>query len=231
MKSIFFTALTLLTLVSLSVSAQWSGSGNNIFNNNSGFVGIGNSTPTTLLDVGKNMVEPTITVRNLGGTGGATFRMADQSSGADWKFKATNNGGFKIRDNAAAMDVITVEPSSDPNMIYITAAGNMGIGTSAPGVKLAVNGNIKCKLVEVSQQGWSDFVFEEDYELMPIEEVETFIQVNGHLPSVPSADEVMSKGNNLAEMDAILLQKIEELTLYVIELKKENEELRKLIEE
>jgi hypothetical protein len=175
------------------------------------------------------MSEPAITVQNLGGTGGATFRMWDNASGADWKFKATNSGGFKIRDNSNGLDVIQVEANSSANVIYINAAGNLGIGTANPTEKLAVNGNIKCKQVEVSLTGWSDFVFEDDYPLMPLAEVDAFIKANNHLPGVPSADEVITNGANLGEMDAILLKKIEELTLYVIELKKENEELKSLL--
>jgi hypothetical protein len=64
-------------------NAQWNASGNNIYNTNTGNVGIGNSSPTTLLHVQKNMTEPTITVQNLGGSGGATYTMIDNASGAN----------------------------------------------------------------------------------------------------------------------------------------------------
>jgi hypothetical protein len=224
-KHIFFFSAIIFFAV-FTASAQWSVNGTHIYNSNTGFVGIGLSSPTTLLDVAKSLTEPTISVRNLGGAGGASFRMYDQNSGAEWKFKATGTGGFKIRDNAYALDVIQVEANSAANVIYINAAGNLGIGTANPTEKLAVNGNIKCKQVEVSLTGWSDFVFEDDYRLMPLDEVDAFVKEHNHLPGVPSADEVISNGANLGEMDAILLKKIEELTLYVIELKKENEALK-----
>ena len=110
--------------------------GTHIYNVNAGDVGIGLNTPTTLLDVAKGITEPTISVRNIGGSGGATFRMYDQVSGAEWKFKATNTGGFKIRDHSYSLDVITVEANSEANVIYINAAGNLGIGTSSPAEKL-----------------------------------------------------------------------------------------------
>lgn len=229
MKHTSFLAVIILALASFSVQSQWSFNSPHIFNTNAGNVGVGLNTPTTLLDVAKSMTEPTISVRNLGGNGGATFQMADQNSNADWKFKATNNGGFKIRDHAFGLDVITVEPNSAANVIYINAAGNLGVGTTDPTEKLSINGNIRCKQVQVSLTGWADFVFEEDYDLMPLHDVEAFIKQNKHLPGVPSADEVMTHGANLGEMDAILLQKIEELTLYLIELKKENEALKSLI--
>ena len=228
MKKYVLLAIMSILLTGFS-QAQWTTSGTHIYNTNTGYVAVGNTAPTSLLDVAKAITEPTISVRNLGSNGGATYRMYDQVSGADWKFKAVSTGAFKIRDNAWAMDVVQIEANSSPNMIYINAAGNLGIGTTTPAEKLSVNGNIKCKQVEVTLSGWSDFVFDEDYSLMPLAELESYISRNNHLPDVPSAEEVMTRGNNLGEMDAILLQKIEELTLYVIELKKENEQLKQLL--
>ncbi|MCU0370300.1 MAG: tail fiber domain-containing protein [Bacteroidales bacterium] len=113
-----------------------------IYNTNSGNVGVGTSTPLYLLHAGKNMTEPTIAIENSGGTGGATFEMIDMASGADWKFKATLSGGFKIRDHANGLDVIVVEPNSEANSIYIRQDGNFGIGTSNPTNRLTVTGDI-----------------------------------------------------------------------------------------
>jgi len=113
--------------------------------------------------------------------------------------------------------------------IKFSNSGYVGIGTTvapAAGVKLAVNGKVNCKEVEVTLTGWSDFVFNSDYKLRNLYDVENFIAQNKHLPDVPSATEVMTKGSNLGEMDAVLLQKIEELTLYMIDLKKENDALK-----
>lgn len=135
MKTVKFTLglVLMLAFVGLNESiAQWAPNGTHIFNTNTGNVGIGNNTPATLLHVGKNMTEPTIRVQNFGGTGGAAFQMSDNASGADWKFKATNTGGFKIRDNAAALDVITVEPNSSANSLYIDDIGHIGLGTANP---------------------------------------------------------------------------------------------------
>jgi hypothetical protein len=72
------------------------------------------------------------------------------------------------------------------------------------------------------ESGWADFVFKPDYQLKPLAEVEQFISTNGHLPEVPTAKEVEQNGVNIGEMNAKLLQKVEELTLYVIELNKAN---------
>jgi hypothetical protein len=232
MKKTTILVLAMIFLAGIS-EAQWNSNGNHIYNTNTGNVGIGTSTPGTLLDAAKNMSEPAISVRNLGGTGGATYRMYDQMSNADWKFKATNTGGFKIRDNQYGLDVIQIEANSESNMIYINAAGQMGIGTTTigAGTKLKVPGKIVCQEIEVTLTSPSgNPVFDEDYSLMTLSELESFIKQEKHLPGVPLADEMFASGSNVGEMVSILLQKVEELTLYVIELKKENEKLKSKIE-
>ncbi len=125
--------LVLPAVLSLNVAqGQWSYNGNDIYNTNTGYVGIGNSTPGSLFYVAKNMGEPAITIRNIGGGGGATYSMIDDLSSADWKFKATTYGGFKIRDHASSLDVITIEKNSAANCIYIKAGGRVAIGTTSP---------------------------------------------------------------------------------------------------
>ena len=99
--------------------------------------------------------------------------------------------------------------------------GNVGIGTTNPNNKLDVNGTIHSKEVKVDMTGWSDFVFKKEYDLPTLAEVEKHINEKGHLENIPSEEEVLKNGINLGEMNAKLLHKIEELTLYVIEIKKE----------
>ncbi|MCX2680626.1 hypothetical protein OOZ15_11795 [Galbibacter sp. EGI 63066] len=111
--------------------------------------------------------------------------------------------------------------------------GNVGIGTSNPDSKLAVNGKVHAKEIKVDTD-WSDFVFEDAYSLPTLEEVEQHIQEKGHLKDIPSAKEVEENGIYLGEMDAKLLQKVEELTLYTIaqqKMIKEQQELLKQQEE
>ncbi len=104
--------------------------------------------------------------------------------------------------------------------------GSVGIGTFTPGsYKLAVEGKIGAREVNVTTTAWADHVFKPDYNLRPLSEVQQFISEHHHLPDVPSENEVLKNGQNLGEMNAILLKKIEELTLYLIELKAENEQL------
>lgn len=103
--------------------------------------------------------------------------------------------------------------------------GKVGIKTDHPQNELDVNGTIRAKEVKV-ESDWADFVFKKGYDLPTLEEVKQHIEEKGTLPGVPSEKEVKTNGVNLAETDVLLLQKIEELTLYIIDLKQEVEELR-----
>ena len=94
--------------------------------------------------------------------------------------------------------------------------GNVGIGTTNPSYKLDVNGTIRANEIIVNTTG-ADFVFAEDYKLRPLSEVKTFIQENKHLPEIKSAQEMQENGVGINELQTQLLQKIEELTLYIIQ--------------
>ncbi|MFN9303485.1 MAG: hypothetical protein ACK6DA_11985 [Candidatus Kapaibacterium sp.] len=96
---------------------------------------------------------------------------------------------------------------------------------------LAVKGLVVAQEIVVTNTTWADFVFKQDYKLRPLDEVEQFIKDNGHLPDVPSEKEVQRTGVDLGKTDAMLLQKIEELTLYMIQLKKENDTLKQKVEQ
>lgn len=108
------------------------------------------------------------------------------------------------------------------NVLVINRAGsNVGIGTSNPSAndRLAVNGRIRAKEIVV-ETGWSDFVFNPDYTLNSLSEVERYIHQHGHLPDIPSATEVAVNGVPVGEMESRLLQKVEELTLHLIDMHK-----------
>ncbi|NOX45492.1 MAG: hypothetical protein GXO89_00760 [Chlorobi bacterium] len=133
--------------------------------------------------------------------------------------------------------------------IFIDIHNHVGIGTDTPSASLDINGNIKANSIEVASMNittmtmetlitskieageievknmkeWEDEVFDDSYGLATLGEVEGFIKENGHLPEIPSEKEVLENGYNIGEMDAMLLKKIEELTLYVIELEKKIE--------
>jgi hypothetical protein len=106
-----------------------------------------------------------------------------------------------------------------------TGTGNVGIGTENYGTyKLAVNGNIRTKEVVV-ESGWADYVFDKNYKLPSLGEVERFIQLNKHLPNIPSAAEIEKEGLQLGDTQKRMMEKIEELMLYVIELNKKIQKL------
>jgi hypothetical protein len=98
----------------------------------------------------------------------------------------------------------------------VKADGKVGIGTASPTHALSVSGSIRTKEVIVETTGWSDYVFAKDYKLAALCEVERQIQQSGHLPGVPSAADLDEKGVNVGSMQALLLAKIEELTLHLI---------------
>jgi hypothetical protein len=119
--------------------------------------------------------------------------------------------------------------SGGNSCIFIAeATGNVGIGTDNPTYKLSVNGNVRSKEVVV-ETGWADYVFTKSYKLPSLWDVEKFIRRNGHLPNIPSAKEVEEKGLLLGDTQKKMMEKIEELTLYVIEAAKKIERLEKLV--
>ena len=105
--------------------------------------------------------------------------------------------------------------------------GEVAIGTTSvpTGYNLAVEGKIRTREVRVDQDTWPDYVFEQDYDLPSLEEIQKHIDEKGHLPNIPSALDVQINGVELGEMDRRLLQKIEELTLYIIQLEKRIKDL------
>ncbi|WP_299433199.1 hypothetical protein [uncultured Aquimarina sp.] len=150
-----------------------------------------------------------------------------------------NNGAGAIMffGNGGAMDFL-VSPGStgkDTNINWgmpkmrILRSGNVGIGTTTPTHKLEVNGLVRSKEVLCEATSWPDYVFEEEYDLKPLSVVENYIKENGHLSNIPSAREVAKEGVKLTAMNVKLLEKIEELTLYVIQMNKELETLKKEI--
>lgn len=119
--------------------------------------------------------------------------------------------------------------SGGTSAIFIAAAtANVGIGTDNPTYKLSVNGNIRSKEVVV-ETGWADYVFDKKYKLSPLNEVERFILQNKHLPNIPSANEIEKTGLLLGDTQKKMMEKIEELTLYMIEANKRIEKLEKII--
>jgi hypothetical protein len=117
------------------------------------------------------------------------------------------------------------------DVMALLGNGYVGIGTVSPGYKLDVIGTIRAREIKVDLTG-ADFVFENEYKLMPLNELEKFIKINKHLPEIAPAKEMQEQGANLGDLNTKLLQKIEELTLYTIEQNKklqlQNEKINRL---
>ncbi|MBS0631418.1 MAG: hypothetical protein JSS11_05860 [Verrucomicrobia bacterium] len=143
--------------------------------------------------------------------------------------------GSNVTNNTA--NSVMIGPS-DTAKVTILSSGNVGIGMVSPTQKLEVNGTIRAKEVLIETTGWSDYVFDQSYRLAPLSEVEQHIKTEGHLPGIPSAQQVAEHGVSIGEMQSKLLAKIEELTLHQIAQEKElarisseNAELRNQVQQ
>ncbi len=162
-----------------------------------------------------------------------------------WEYTGEGSGSHHIITGGGINPMsFTVKPFSANNPIYkfngyngtkmtILNGGNVGIGTTKPTAKLAVNGKIHTKeiRVDLNLTDWADFVFYDNYKLPTLTEVENHIKEKGHLKDIPSAKEVAQNGIYLGQMDAKLLQKIEELTLYTIQQEKSLQSQKEEIED
>ena len=201
---------------------------------NGGNVGIGTTTPTTTLDVNGdvkfNKIGQDYTSIQLGGD-------SHDRIYSDNRTDKYYGGGMFFRVTA---DPALNTPYGYIDVMTMSDKGTVGIGTrDTKGFKLGVEGKVAATEVKIATYAnWADFVFAKNYQLPSLEEVESHIKEKGHLQNIPSASEVKKEGFFLGEMDAKLLQKIEELTLYTIQqekeiqqLKKQNKELLKLAKE
>jgi hypothetical protein len=157
----------------------------------------------------------------------------DHDLGIFWTDASNGAAGSGNRNLSAGLVIAPFASSSDG--IRITANGSVGIGTrlvnNPNNYKLAVNGTIGAKAVkvEVSSNTWADYVFNKQYKLKTLSELEAFIKKNNHLPNIPSTAEVEKDGIDMATMMAKLLEKVEELSLYIIEQNKQIEVLKQQV--
>jgi hypothetical protein len=207
-----------------------------------GYVGIGTSAPTRkfqVLDTSTAVYTPT---GASAAPGGGMFEVMNSSpvdgNSATVLITATNSATAK---NVAYFSAVSNKDGWTPDIaigqriggsswverMRISAIGNVGIGTRpVDSFKLAVNGVIGARRLRVTQASWADFVFDAKYKLPTLDDVEVYVKANGHLKDVPSSAEVTKDGIDVGEMNKILLQKIEEMTLHLIELNKENKMIK-----
>ena len=209
---------------------------------NSGKLGLGTYSPVASLDVvnaGENMI-------NLTTTGSYQVGIKGNNTANSFALLMNSDGIGQLNENQApiltfkngriAIGNIDVSTLSSPNQLFVergittaemNVTGNVMIGNisnlpTTPDHKLYVENGITTEEVKVKlKEAWSDYVFNEDYDLMSLEALQNYISQHGHLPNVPDAEQVQKEGIELGQMNALLLKKIEELTLYVIELKEE----------
>ena len=218
-----------------------------------GNVGIGTGSPSQILTVaGGNVLlaTPNLGLIFYGGgekiIGTADYGIEFQTSSGTPRLKIHNNGNIQVQSPNLGFSFygggekiigtadygIEFQTSSGTPRMKIHNSGPISIGniSSFPaGYKLFVETGILTEKVRVAVKtsgDWADHVFNNNYQLMPLNEVEAFVKTNGHLPGIPSAKEVVNEGIDLGKMNAKLLEKIEELTLYSIELRKEISTLR-----
>lgn len=176
----------------------------------SGSVGIGDTTPDVKLHV-YSASDTRVRVESTA-DGFPGFELAEAGV-RKWLLFNNTNDNFVLRTGSV-------------DRLVVKSTGEVGIGTTTPTHRLSVNGSIRAKEVVVDT-GWADDVFLPGYRLAPLSEVEKHIETKGHLPGIPSAAEVASKGVSIGETQSLLLRKIEELTLHLIAQEKEMANLRK----
>ena len=181
----------------------------------SGNVGVGISDPRSVLDISGDLTlrQRDIyldTTNNTGigwyGTSSKLFSGKDISGGA--VVYGSNGGALGIRNGLTENIAVRWIPDSANNTLVL------------------VDGKIKAREVQIKTNVWADYVFAKNYNLMSLGQLEQYIKVNKHLPDVITEKEAVDKGVNLGDMQTVLLKKIEEISLYLIELKKENDNLK-----
>ena len=223
-KLLFLTTICIVSFCVETIKAQntypWPSSGN---------IRIGTTHSDEVLNVKGNLL---LDAFNYGEESGIFFRQEFSPNGAyhtetylrnmSIRMKKLYHSYIDVMDISAYGGIIFGTAAQD--RVFISQSGKVGIGTFDLTAELTVNGKIDCEEIEVKDIS-ADHVFKKDYNLRSLEKVESFIKENGHLPDVAPANETV-KGVKLSEFNSLLLQKIEELTLYIIEQDKKIEELQ-----
>lgn len=188
-----------------------------------GKMGINNSSPAANLDI----LDP--------GTAEIRVQSSSSSNSSIWALNSIssynmgldNSGiGFIGSNISSPMKLIQFKINNSTNTPQVWIGKRPTTGTHTD-FSLAVDGKLVTNSLYVTLQGnWADFVFEKNYKLMPLSDLENYYKTHRHLPGIPSTEEVKENGLNLEEMNTMLLLKVEELTLYMVELKKELDALK-----
>ncbi len=195
----------------------------------------GATSPDTVVSVSidNGVGEVASTSSNPESIASGSIEVANISATTTYILTATTDQGVSAT-TTATVTVVPYDYTTDNHNIQ----NAVGIGTSvipasghanAP-TMLAVNGTIVAKRVKVTMNGWADYVFDDKYKLKPLQDVATYIDQNKHLPEMPSAQQIKEQGLSVNEMFTLQMKKIEELTLYLIDLEKKNQALHQRID-
>jgi hypothetical protein len=205
---------------------------NNNYTSSPGIAGIGimsHGIGTAAGNIYLHRDDLTISVNNT--LGAILFTGGDGGEQLGAEIRGVSAGNWSTGQSSSDLVFLTTTSgSSTPSeKLRITDNGNVGIGTD-PSERLTVNGKIRAEEVKVEVVNPPDYVFGAGFELMSLEETKSFISKNKHLPEIPSASEMKANGVDIGDMNMKLLKKIEELTLYQIDLLEKVEELQNKVE-
>ncbi len=207
-----------------------------------GYIGIGTTTPSEMLDVeGSIKTKNGLSIGKVGDPGNTKVAIGEITQQYNIDFTGYRDvrpdqvgariSALRFNNNAANLSYIQntglafyTNPSGLESgttdlkeRMRILPNGNIGIGTTNPTEMLEVAGTIRAREVKIEINAGADYVFEKDYELLPLSQVKGFIKDNKHLPDIPSEKEMQENGLNVNEFQINLLKKVEELTLYIIQ--------------
>jgi hypothetical protein len=194
-----------------------------LFNNGSstnfkGFVDPNGSQPNTSF----------VLFSNNNAVNGSYLQFDVRNVSSPWSAGSISAVSYGVDGNSFSVsnfNPVTQTWSATPAMA-IKKTGQIGIGTEWPDInyRLDVCGKIRCKELKV-ETGWCDYVFKPDYKLMPLEQLQVFLKEKYHLPEIPTEEDVVKNGSNVGNMQMLQMKKIEELTLYILQL---HERIKKL---
>jgi hypothetical protein len=240
-KIILFLAVIILINVPIATvyatAGQWSANGSSIYYND-GKLGLGTSNPNDPLVIQNTSDNSAFSGQGkmlVGDNAGSWWMNGNTKTDGSGENNLVTNGynspsGWFKRDASKEAWIMQTRNTSGVGTFRIyhqDAGGTTAMSNIANLFEINGDGTVFVKALIVQQSGWPDYVFSKDYNLKPLLEVDKYIQENKHLPDVPSEDEVKKNGLSIGDMQSKQMKKIEELTLYIIDLQKQIDQLKK----